>query len=125
MSLLDKAFYSLLNGKKTITSPIFMKEFSKENQQLTDLEDLTKKITEFQYPSLLKARRDAYDGRGNFRIGDQSQIETGYQLFLGRPTMIEKFVDFKMEVSVIAARNIHSHQITQGNTKLKYLQKTN
>ena len=44
MSLLDKAFYSLLNGKKTITSPIFMKEFSKENQQLTDLEDLTKKI---------------------------------------------------------------------------------
>ena len=44
MNLLDKAFYSLLNGKKTITSPIFMKEFTKENQQLKDLEDLTKKI---------------------------------------------------------------------------------
>ena len=44
MSLLDKAFYSLLNGKKTITSPIFMKEFTKENQQLKDLVDLTNKI---------------------------------------------------------------------------------
>ena len=45
MSLLDKAFYSLLNGKKTITSPIFIKEFTKESQQLKDLMNLANKIT--------------------------------------------------------------------------------
>ena len=74
--------------------------------------NLEKKITKFQYPVLLKARRDAYDGRGNFRIENHSQIEIGYNRFLGRQTMIEKFVDFKMEVSVIAARNIHGEIAT-------------
>lgn len=79
---------------------------------IESLEDLEKKITEFQYPALLKARRDAYDGRGNFKIENNSQIETAYQQFSGRPMMIEKFVDFKMEVSVIAARNIHGEIAT-------------
>ena len=36
----------------------------------------------------------------------------GYQRFLGRQTMIEKFVDFKMEVSAIAARNVHGEIVT-------------
>jgi len=76
------------------------------------VQDLEKKINDFQYPALLKARRDAYDGRGNFKIENHSQIETAYKQFSGRPMMIEKFVDFKMEVSVIAARNIHGEIAT-------------
>jgi 5-(carboxyamino)imidazole ribonucleotide synthase len=83
-----------------------------EFEAIESIEDLEKKIADFQYPVLLKARRDAYDGRGNFKIKTQSQIETGYQNFLGRQMMIEKFVDFKMEVSVIAARNIHGEIAT-------------
>ncbi|NHI02856.1 N5-carboxyaminoimidazole ribonucleotide synthase [Candidatus Nitrosotalea sp. TS] len=59
----------------------------------------------FGYPVLLKARRDAYDGRGNFKIESEGQIEHAYKFFEGRQMMIEKWVDFKMEVSVIAARN--------------------
>ncbi len=83
-----------------------------EFEAIESLEDLERKITKFQYPVLLKARRDAYDGRGNFKIENHSQIETAYQQFSGRQTMIEKFVDFKMEVSVIAARNIHGEIAT-------------
>lgn len=99
---------------RTIQDKYLQKQFLNQNnipvaefKSVESLEDLKKKIIGFQYPVLLKARRDAYDGRGNFRIEDHSQIETGYQRFLGRQTMIEKFVDFKMEVSVIASRNIH------------------
>lgn len=44
MALIDKAIYALINGKKTITEPIFMKEFKKENQQLIDLIELSKKV---------------------------------------------------------------------------------
>ncbi|WP_394234132.1 HRDC domain-containing protein [Niallia oryzisoli] len=40
MSIIDKAFYHVFNGKRTITSPIFMKEFEKENKQLHDLKEL-------------------------------------------------------------------------------------
>lgn len=83
-----------------------------EFEAIESLDDLERKITQFQYPVLLKARRDAYDGRGNFKIENHSQIETAYQQFSGRQTMIEKFVDFKMEVSVIAARNIHDEIAT-------------
>jgi len=79
---------------------------------IESVQDLEKKIKDFQYPALLKARRDAYDGRGNFKIENSSQIETAYKQFSGRPMMIEKFVDFKMEVSVIAARNIHGEIAT-------------
>lgn len=72
---------------------------------IESLEDLKRKIPSFGYPVLLKARRDAYDGRGNFRIENKDQVESAYKFFEGRQMMIEKLVDFKMEVSVIAARN--------------------
>jgi hypothetical protein len=44
MSLLEKAAFRLINGKSTITSPIFVKEFEKENQQLKDLIGLSNKV---------------------------------------------------------------------------------
>ncbi len=69
------------------------------------LEDLRKEIKKFHYPVLLKARRDAYDGRGNFRIENEGQVESAYQFFSKRPVMLEKVVNFKMEVSVIAVRS--------------------
>ena len=104
---------------RIIQDKYLQKQFLRQNDipvadfdTIESLEDLEKKITEFQYPALLKARRDAYDGRGNFKIENNSQIETAYQQFSGRPMMIEKFVDFKMEVSVIAARNIHGEIAT-------------
>ena len=40
MSLLDKALDKLIHRKRTITSPIFIKDFVKENQQLKDLIEL-------------------------------------------------------------------------------------
>ena len=73
--------------------------------EITSLDDLRKKIKELGLPVLLKARRDAYDGRGNFKIVSENEIEKAYQHFDGKSLMVEKFVNFKMEVSVIAARN--------------------
>lgn len=67
--------------------------------------DLQKAIETFRYPTLLKARRDAYDGRGNYKIDTEKQIKTAWDYFEGKPLMAERFVPFKMEVSVIAARN--------------------
>ncbi len=69
------------------------------------LSDLQNKIKSFGYPALLKARRDAYDGRGNFKINSESEIKTAFNFIGNRTMFLEKFIDFKMEVSVIAARN--------------------
>ena len=73
--------------------------------EIVSLDDLHEKINELSLPVLLKARRDAYDGRGNFKITSPDEVEKAYQYFDGKSLMIEKFVNFKMEVSVVAARN--------------------
>jgi len=88
------------------------KTFLSENElpvsqfyEITSLDDLHEKIKELGLPVLLKSRRDAYDGRGNFKITSSNEIEKAYQYFDGKSLMVEKFVNFKMEVSVIAIRN--------------------
>jgi len=73
--------------------------------EIVSLDDLHEKINELGLPVLLKARRDAYDGRGNFKITSPDEIEKAYRHFEGKSLMVEKFVNFKMEVSVIAIRN--------------------
>ena len=95
-----------------IQDKLSQKKFLSENElpvsqfyEITSLNDLREKIKELGLPVLLKSRRDAYDGRGNFKIASENEIEKAYQHFDGKSLMVEKFVDFKMEVSVIAARN--------------------
>ena len=73
--------------------------------EIVSLDDLHEKINELGLPVLLKARRDAYDGRGNFKITSPDEVEKAYRHFDGKSLMVEKFVNFKMEVSVIAIRN--------------------
>jgi 5-(carboxyamino)imidazole ribonucleotide synthase len=95
-----------------IQDKLSQKTFLSENElpisqfyEITSLDDLHEKIKELGLPVLLKSRRDAYDGRGNFKITSSDEIEKAYKHFDGKSLMVEKFVNFKMEVSVIAARN--------------------
>ena len=95
-----------------IQDKLSQKKFLSENglpvsqfYEITSLDDLHERINELGLPVLLKARRDAYDGRGNFKISSSDEVEKSYQYIDGKILMIEKFVNFKMEVSVIAIRN--------------------
>ncbi|MFB5627637.1 MAG: 5-(carboxyamino)imidazole ribonucleotide synthase, partial [Nitrosarchaeum sp.] len=97
---------------KIIQDKFLQKSFLLENNipvpefiQIESISDLEQGLKKFGYPALLKARRDAYDGRGNFKINSSEQIQKAADYFNGRKLMLEKFVPFKMEVSVIAARN--------------------
>ena len=95
-----------------IQDKLSQKKFLKENNipvgkfsEITLRSELEAKIEEFGLPILLKTRREAYDGTGNFKITSVEQISDALNLFEGRSLMVEEFVDFKMEVSVIAVRN--------------------
>jgi len=95
-----------------IQDKLTQKKFLNENNipvakfsEISSIGDLETKISEFGFPVLLKVRKDAYDGRGNFKIDSADQILTAMNVFEGKPLMVEEFVDFEMEVSVIAARN--------------------
>tara|TARA_B100000029_G_scaffold277638_1_gene272079 strand:+ start:20 stop:1162 length:1143 start_codon:yes stop_codon:yes gene_type:complete len=76
-----------------------------EFSEILSKEQIESKISEFGLPVLLKTRTGAYDGRGNFKISSLDQIPEAIEVFKGQSLMIEKFVDFKMEVSVIASRS--------------------
>lgn len=101
---------------KIIQDKLTQKKFLHENDlpvadfiEINSLADLSDKISKFGFPALLKARIDAYDGRGNYKINSKNEIKKAYAYFKGKPLFLEKFVDFVMEISVIAARN------TKGN----------
>jgi 5-(carboxyamino)imidazole ribonucleotide synthase len=73
--------------------------------EISSKSDLDSKINEFGLPVLLKTRRDAYDGRGNFKINSIDQVTDALKVFDGKSLMVEEYIDFEMEISVIAARS--------------------
>ena len=97
---------------RIIQDKLIQKKFLDDNNipvakfsEISSRGELEEKINEFGLPVLLKTRRDAYDGRGNFKINSSEHISEGLKIFEGKSLMLEEFIDFKMEVSVIAARS--------------------
>ena len=97
---------------KIIQDKFLQKSFLRENNipvpefiEIKNIEDVKTGLKKFGIPAMLKARRDAYDGRGNFKIDSEDDVQTAYDYFKGQSLLLEKFVPFKMEVSVIASRN--------------------
>ena len=66
------------------------------------LHELCKK---FGFPAMLKACEDSYDGRGNFLITSKDKVHEGFNYFAGRECMLEKFVPFAKEISIMVACN--------------------
>jgi 5-(carboxyamino)imidazole ribonucleotide synthase len=60
---------------------------------------------EFGFPVMLKACEDSYDGRGNFLITSPEQVGNAFRYFSGNDMMVERFVPFTKEISIMAARN--------------------
>ncbi len=61
------------------------------------------------YPCVLKTRREGYDGKGQVRIGSEADLE-GARRAVGRaPALVEAFVDFEKEISVLLARDLEGN----------------
>lgn len=75
-------------------------EFSAVN----DVADLKAAIEKIGYPAMLKTTRMGYDGKGQVRLLPGSDLQQAWQDIGGVPAILEAFVDFSCEVSVIVAR---------------------
>jgi len=60
---------------------------------------------EWGYPCMLKARKGAYDGRGNFAIREEGQIEEAWKTLGGADLYMERWCPFEKELAVMVARN--------------------
>jgi 5-(carboxyamino)imidazole ribonucleotide synthase len=55
--------------------------------------------------AILKTRRLGYDGKGQSIVASGDAASASFRSFRGAPSILEQFVDFAFEVSVVAARS--------------------
>ncbi len=56
-------------------------------------------------PGIIKTRRFGYDGKGQAKVATVDAAATAMTAFKGAPCILEGFVDFAFEASVVAARS--------------------
>ncbi len=71
---------------------------------VASLDDLEVAIARIGVPAILKTARLGYDGKGQVRIMDAADAPVAWRAMQGADCVLEGFVDFSHEVSVIAAR---------------------
>jgi 5-(carboxyamino)imidazole ribonucleotide synthase len=69
-----------------------------------NLDELKAAAEQIGLPAVLKTRRLGYDGKGQAAIRDASEIEATWTAIGKSPAILEKFIPFEREVSVVAAR---------------------
>jgi 5-(carboxyamino)imidazole ribonucleotide synthase len=102
-----------------------------ENVPVTDAADLVTAVGRIGRPAVLKSARFGYDGKGQVRIDDTTDLTAAWadmrsasDTASGPAGILEAWVDFALEISVIVARsvsgetkafvpvqNIHEHHI--------------
>lgn len=93
---------ALAVSQDRLTEKTFLNEIGLRTAPFADVPtegDLAAAIATIGAPSILKTRRMGYDGKGQVRITDPAQAE-----WTGAPSVLEGFVDFSAEISVIIAR---------------------
>jgi len=68
------------------------------------LDDLKNSISTIGTPAILKVSRLGYDGKGQFAINTESDIEKAWQALEGEACVLEQRVPLDIEVSVVLAR---------------------
>lgn len=70
------------------------------------LQDLKNAVAEISLPAVLKTRRFGYDGKGQFLIKTAIQVEEAWKTIGGENLILEQFIAFDREVSIISVRNV-------------------
>lgn len=68
------------------------------------VDDLRRGSDELGFPAILKTAGFGYDGKGQAKLNEPSDIEPAFAAMNGGDAVLEAFVDFEKEVSVVCAR---------------------
>ncbi len=67
-------------------------------------DDLRHAARKIGFPCVLKTRRLGYDGKGQYRLHSERDLDAAWAALGGAPSILEAWVSFDREVSVVAVR---------------------
>jgi 5-(carboxyamino)imidazole ribonucleotide synthase len=74
--------------------------------QVASLDELRDAVRHIGTPAVLKTTRLGYDGKGQARIQDTDAVEAAWETIGRSEAILEGFVDFRKEISVVSARSL-------------------
>jgi len=77
--------------------------------EVADLDSLRTAAGLVGLPGVLKTRRSGYDGKGQVKVASVEGIGAAWDAIGRQPAVLEAFVDFEMEVSVLLARDLEGN----------------
>ena len=101
---------ALATSQDRLTEKTFLRDLGLMTAPFADVAseaDLTAALGTIGTPAILKTRRFGYDGKGQARIMAIEDAATAYADMAGAPSILEGFVNFSHEVSVIGARALN------------------
>ncbi|SEV94299.1 5-(carboxyamino)imidazole ribonucleotide synthase [Cognatiyoonia koreensis] len=99
---------ALATSQDRLTEKEFLRGLGLQTAHFADVSDtasLDAAIAKIGTPAILKTRRMGYDGKGQARLSSPQDAADALADMAGAPAILEGFVSFTHEVSVIAARN--------------------
>ncbi|MFN2306530.1 MAG: 5-(carboxyamino)imidazole ribonucleotide synthase [Paracoccaceae bacterium] len=99
---------ALATSQDRLTEKTFLRDLGLQTAPFADVTDaagLDAALAEIGVPAILKTRRMGYDGKGQARIMAADDAATALNGMNGQSALLEGFVAFTHEVSVIGARN--------------------
>ena len=98
-----------------LTEKTFLRDLGHKVAPFVGVDDagaLVRAVAELGRPAILKTRRFGYDGKGQSLIREGSNVAAVHRTLGSAPMILEGFVAFEREVSVVAARSLEGEIAT-------------
>jgi 5-(carboxyamino)imidazole ribonucleotide synthase len=100
---------ALAETQDRLVEKTFLRDLGLKTAPFVKVEDagaLVRAVAELGRPAILKTRRFGYDGKGQSLIREGSNVAAVHRTLGPAPMILEGFVAFEREVSVVAARSL-------------------
>jgi phosphoribosylaminoimidazole carboxylase len=107
--VVEPSWKTLRTIKDKYAQKNYLKEHGVDVADSIDLEgkgaDGLKEVgTSYGYPFMLKSKTEAYDGRGNFVVKSEADVDAAIQALGNRPLYAERWADFRLELAVMVVK---------------------
>ncbi|CAO2652243.1 Nn.00g005260.m01.CDS01 [Neocucurbitaria sp. VM-36] len=107
--IVEPSWKTLRTIKDKYAQKHYLKEHGVDVADSIDLEGkgvegLKEVGTTYGYPFMLKSKTEAYDGRGNFVVKSEKDVNAAFEALGKRPLYAERWADFRMELAVMVVK---------------------